>query len=125
MTKAKVSQGIEEVKELFRNGNDGLKELIREALQEVLKAEMNETLGAMSYERSCERRGHRSGYYERSLITRVGKIELRVPRDRDGQFSTSLFERYQRSEKALMSSMMEMYLQGVSTRKVSKITEEL
>lgn len=125
MTKSKVAYGIEEVKELFANGGDGMKELIRSTLQEVLKAEMNDALGAGAYERNAERRGHRSGYYERSLITRVGKIELRVPRDRDGQFSTSLFERYQRSEKALMSSMMEMYLQGVSTRKVSKITEEL
>ena len=125
MTKSKVAYGIEEVKELFANGGDGMKELIRSTLQEVLKAEMNDALGAGAYERNAERRGHRAGYYERSLITRMGKIELRVPRDRDGQFSTNLFERYQRSEKALMISMMEMYLQGVSTRKVSRITEEL
>jgi len=125
MTKAKVAFGIEEVKELFANNGDGVKELIRAALQEVLKVEMDDTLGAGPYERNSERRGHRSGYYERSLVTRIGKVELRVPRDRDGQFSTSLFERYQRSEKALMEAMMEMYLQGVSTRKVSKITEEL
>lgn len=125
MTKTKLASGIEEVKDLFANGGDGMKELIRATLQEVLKAEMSDALGADSYERNVERRGHRAGYYERSLITRVGKIELRVPRDRDGHFSTSLFERYQRSEKALMCSMMEMYLQGVSTRKVSKITEEL
>ena len=59
------------------------------------------------------------------LITRVGKIELRVPRDRNGEFSTALFERFQRSEKALVSALAEMYIQGVSTRKVKAITEEL
>jgi transposase-like protein len=69
--------------------------------------------------------GYRSGYYTRSLITRVGKIELRVPQDRAGRFSTELFERYQRSEKALVAALAEMYVQGVSTRKVKQVTEEL
>jgi len=72
-----------------------------------------------------ERRGYRSGYYSRSLITRVGTIELRVPRDRAGLFSTELFDRYQRSEKALVSALAEMYVQGVSTRKVKAVTETL
>ena len=71
------------------------------------------------------RLGYRAGYYDRGLITRVGKIELRVPRDRAGEFSTALFERFQRSEKALVSALAEMYVQGVSTRKVKAITEEL
>jgi Transposase, Mutator family len=65
------------------------------------------------------------GYYTRGLITRVGKLELRVPQDRGGRFSTEIFERYQRSEKALVSCLAEMYVQGVSTRKVKAITEEL
>jgi putative transposase len=68
--------------------------------------------------------GYRSGYYSRGLVTRVGKIELRIPQDRQGQFSTQIFERYQRSEKALVSALAEMYIQGVSTRKVKAITEE-
>ena len=55
----------------------------------------------------------------------MGKLELRVPQDRAGRFSTQVFERYQRSEKALVSSLAEMYVQGVSTRKVKKITEQL
>ena len=71
------------------------------------------------------RLGYRSGYYDRSLITRVGKLELRVPQDRAGRFSTELFERYQRSERALVAALAEMYVQGVSTRKVKAITEEL
>ena len=58
-----------------------------------------------------------SPYYSRSLITRVGTLELRVPQDRDGRFSTELFQRYQRSEKALVDTLAEMYVQGVSTRR--------
>ena len=64
-------------------------------------------------------------HYPRTLVTRVGKLELRVPQDRQGRFSTELFERYQRSEKALVAALAEMYVQGVSTRKVKAITEEL
>ena len=69
--------------------------------------------------------GYGAGYYPRGLVTRVGKLELRVPRDREGRFSTELFERYQRSEQVPVSALAEMYIQGVSTRKVTAITEEL
>lgn len=86
---------------------------------------MNETLGASSYQRSGARLGYRAGYYSRQLITRIGSLELRIPRDREGKFSTDLFERYQRSEKALLAALSEMYVQGVSTRKVKAVTEEL
>jgi transposase-like protein len=86
---------------------------------------MDELVGAAKGERTALRRGYRSGYYGRTLITRVGKLELRVPQDRDGRFSTELFERYQRSEQALVSTLAEMYVQGVSTRKVKAITEDL
>lgn len=106
-------------------GGDVVRELFREVLQEVLEAEMTETLQAKPGERTSERLGLRSGSYSRTLITRVGKLELRVPQDRQGRFSTQLFERYQRSEKALVSALAEMYVQGVSTRKVKAITEEL
>jgi transposase-like protein len=86
---------------------------------------MTEALGAEKGERTATRIGYRSGYYDRTLVSRVGKLELRVPQDRHGQFSTELFERYQRSEKALVAALAEMYVQGVSTRKVKTITEEL
>ena len=99
--------------------------LMRTALQEVLEAEMTETVGAAKGERTSERLGYRAGYYDRTLVTRVGKLELRVPQDREGRFSTELFERYQRSERALVAALAEMYVQGVSTRKVKAITEEL
>ena len=61
-----------------------------------------------------------TAYYERDFTTRVGTLELKVPRTRDGEFAPTVFERYQRNEKALLASMLEMYVSGVSTRKVSK-----
>jgi len=86
---------------------------------------MDEALGAEKSERTPNRNGYRSGYYSRTLVTRVGKLELRVPQDRQGRFRTEVFERYQRSEKALVGALAEMYIQGVSTRKVKEITEQL
>ncbi len=111
--------------ELVTGERDLLKGLMREALQTVLEGEMTEFLGAAPGERTASRSGYRAGYYSRSLVTRIGKLELSVPRDRNGEFSTALFERYQRSEKALVAALAEMYVQGVSTRKVKAITEEL
>lgn len=125
MVKEKSIVTLGEVKGLLHEDRDFLKHLVREALQETLEAEMNDTLSARKGERTSERIGYRSGYYSRTLITRVGKLELRVPQDRQGRFSTEAFERYQRSEKALVSALAEMYVQGVSTRKVKAITEEL
>jgi transposase-like protein len=106
-------------------GEDFLRGLVERVVQQVLEAEMTSFLGAGSYERNAERRGWRNGFKPRVLKTRVGKLELLVPKDREGQFQTELFERYQRSEKALVLSMLQMYIEGVSTRKVSAITEAL
>lgn len=111
--------------EAVTGDRDLMKALMKEALQEVLEGEMTEFLGAAPGERTAGRNGYRAGYYGRNLITRIGKLELRVPRDRSGEFSTALFERYARSEKALVAALAEMYVQGVSTRKVKAITEEL
>lgn len=110
---------------LVAGDRDLMKALLKEALQEVLESEMTEHLGAEPGERTEGRSGYRAGYYGRGLVTRIGKLELRVPRDRGGEFSTALFERYARSEKALVAALAEMYVQGVSTRKVKAITEEL
>ena len=106
-------------------GEDFLRGLVERVLQQVLEAEMTSFLGAEVYERTGGRRGWRNGSKSRTLKTRVGTLELRVPKDRDGQFQTELFDRYQRSEKALVLSMLEMYVAGVSTRKVTAITEAL
>ena len=111
--------------EAVAGDRDLIKALLKEALQEVLEGEMTEYLGAAAGERTESRMGYRAGYYGRSLVTRIGKLELRVPRERGGEFSTALFERYARSEKALVAALAEMYVQGVSTRKVKAITEEL
>ena len=105
--------------------DDWLRELVEMLAQELLEVEFEEFLGAEPYERSEDREGYRNGYRERDLFTRVGKLKLRVPRDREGKFSTRLFDRYQRSEKALVLALQESYLQGVSTRKMKKITEKL
>jgi len=125
MTVRKLKAVPRRLEALVAQDQDLLKSLVKEALDQMLQAEMTEFLGAAPGERSEGRGGYRSGYYGRGLITRVGKIELRVPRDRSGEFSTALFERFQRSEKALVSALAEMYVQGVSTRKVKAITEEL
>jgi putative transposase len=102
-----------------------LRDLVAHVVQEVLEAEMAAHLGAAPYERTATRTGQRNGYQPRQLHTRVGALTLRVPQDRAGTFSTRLFARYQRTEKALLLSLMEMYLEGVSTRKVTAITEAL
>src|SRR5215467_850558 len=94
----------EELKQLLAEDRDLLKGLIQEALQQVLEAEMDEGLQAEKGERTAGRLGYRSGHYSRMLVTRVGKIELRVPQDRQGRFRTEVFERYQRSEKALVTA---------------------
>jgi putative transposase len=125
MTRKKNSARPLNVKEIFAEQGDFLRGLIQQVVQQVLEAEMDATVGAQKSERTPERIGYRSGYYGRTLMTRVGKLELRVPQDRQGRFRTEVFERYQRSEKALVGALAEMYVQGVSTRKVKNITEEL
>jgi putative transposase len=125
MVKSKSIGSLAEVKGLLEQDGDFLRNLVQKVVQQTLEAEMEAALGAGKGERTESRIGYRSGYYHRTLITRVGKLELRVPQDRQGRFSTEVFERYQRSEKALVATLAEMYVQGVSTRKVKAITEEL
>jgi transposase-like protein len=125
MTRKKHNAEKPNWKEIFSEQQDWLRGLIQGVVQQVLEAEMEEAVGAQKSERTPDRLGYRSGYYPRTLITRVGKIELRVPQDRQGRFRTEVFERYQRSEKALVAALAEMYVQGVSTRKVKAVTEEL
>jgi len=102
-----------------------LREIVQSTLQRLLEEEITLHLNADPFERTAERRGYRNGYRPRQLKTRVGTLSLLVPMDREGTFKTELFDRYQRSEKALVLSLMEMYLEGVSTRKVKDITEVL
>jgi putative transposase len=103
----------------------GLQGLVETVLNQVLEAQVTEHIGARPYERSTGRKAYRNGSRPRTLTTRVGPLVLHVPQGRDGSFSPTLFARYQRSEQALVLALMEMVLQGVSTRKVATITEEL
>ena len=107
------------------SGQDGLAKLVEVVVNQILEAQVSEALGAERHERSEERQGYRNGYRARTLYTRVGPLTLQVPRTREGVFSTEVFKRYQRSEQAFVVALMEMVVQGVSTRKVSAITEEL
>jgi transposase-like protein len=124
MTQIEVSFDEKTIREVLL-GDRGAEVLLEKVMNQVLQAEMTEHLGAEPGERTDERRGYRNGSYERTLTTRIGQLKLEVPRDRDGTFQTELFERYQRSEKALVTALMQMVIQGVSTRRVKKITTEL
>src|SRR5947209_13653863 len=121
----KITVDEAEVKNVLMGQKDFLVPMVQEAVQTILEVEMEECLQAGKHVRSVERLGYRSGYYRRRLITRVGTMVLRVPQDRGGHFSTQVFEQYQRTEKALVGALAQMYVQGVSTRKVAAITEEL
>ena len=110
---------------MLGNREDAVAKLLKKVFDAVLQAQASDQLNADPYERSDERTSYRNGYRTRSLTTRVGTLFLHIPKFRDGNFSTELFERYQRSEKALLLSLMEMVIQGVSTRKVTEITETL
>lgn len=102
-----------------------MREVVRKAIQQVLESEMTEFLQAAPYERASARNGYRSGHRPRKLRTRVGEMSMAVPTERSGKFRTRVFANYQRSEQAYVLALQEMYLQGVSTRRVREITEEL
>jgi putative transposase len=110
---------------LTKSKDSGVSALLESVLNQILQAEATEQLQAEPYERTDERQGYRNGSYPHKLTTRVGTLTLRIPRLRNGKFSTEMFARYQRSEQALVLAMMEMVINGVSTRKVTLVTEEL
>ena len=124
MTDYNITVGKDLLPELL-SSQDGLAKLVEGVLNQILEAQVSESLGADKHERSGERIGYRNGYRPRQLYTRVGPVTLQVPQTRDGSFSTDIFKRYQRSEQAFVLALMEMVVNGVSTRKVSNITEEL
>ena len=104
---------------------DALRAMVATLVQDTIRAEFDRFVGARPYERAATRRGHRNGHYRRQFRTRVGGIALDIPRDRAGLFRPSLFAKYERSEQALVLAMIEMYVHGVSTRKVSAVVEAL
>lgn len=125
MAQLKDSPIAARVREALVDQPDFLRDILQATLQRLLEEEITLHLNADPHERTEERRGYRNGYRPRQLKTRVGTLQLLAPLDREGTFKTELFDRYQRSEKALVSTLMEMYLEGVSTRKVKDVTEVL
>ena len=115
----------EVVELLIEQGLDALPELIRVIINATMQAEREQYLGAAPYERTESRRGYANGYKNKTVTTRVGRIVFEVPQTRDGGFYPQALEKGLRSERALTMAMAEMYVQGVSTRKVAAITEQL
>ena len=106
-------------------GLDAVPELIRVILNAAMAAERQRYLGAAPYERTETRRGYANGFKPKTVTTRVGPVTFAIPQARDGGFYPSALEKGLRSERALTLALAEMYVQGVSTRKVAAITEEL
>jgi transposase-like protein len=127
MAQYKITLNSELLHQLFLGSSHdaGMSAFLESILNQVLQAQASEQLGAEPFERTDERQDYRNGTYPHQLTTRVGTLTLRIPRFRNGKFSTELFARYQRSEQALVLALMEMVINGVSTRKVSQITQEL
>ena len=115
----------EAVELLKTHGFDGLAEAVTVLLNTAMLAERSEHLGAALYERSTSRTGYANGYKDKSLKTRLGTLNLKVPQTRDGEFYPQSLTRGLRSERALLLAIAEMYVQGVSTRRVKRIVEEL
>ncbi|BDP53781.1 hypothetical protein EfmJHP35_17050 [Enterococcus faecium] len=127
MTQVHFTFESEEIQAIINESgaNDTAKTLMTIMFNQLMEEQRNQYIQANAYERSEERQSQRNGYYDRSFTTRIGTLELHVPRTRDGKFSPTIFERYQRSEKALIAAMIEMVISGVSTRKVTKTVELL
>lgn len=99
---------------------------MRVLIEAVMREELEKCVGAEWGECTPERKGYRNGYYTRDLVTSTGRIEdLSVPRDREGQFQTQVFERYGRYEPEVAEALTEMFVSGTSTHKVGKVTEKL
>ncbi|WP_066127265.1 IS256 family transposase [Globicatella sanguinis] len=127
MTQVHFTLNLEEIQNLIDvEVKDNIaKSILTKVFNQLMEKERDEYLDNEAYQRDPNRMTYRNGYYNRDYTTKLGTLNLRVPRTRDGKFSTEIFERYQRNEKALLLTMLEMYIQGVSTRKVSKVIENL
>lgn len=127
MTQLHFTLNIEDIQNLINTevNNNMARTILTKVFNELMEKERDEYLENTAYQRNPSRTTYRNGYYERDYTTKIGTLTLRAPRTRDGKFSTQFFERYQRNEKALLATMLEMYVQGVSTRKVSKVIENM
>lgn len=126
MAQRTENRTIDDAVELLKeNGFDGLAEAVTVLLNSAMVAERSEYLGAAPYERCAARVGYANGFKDKSIKTRLGALALKVPQTRDSEFYPQSLEKGLRSERALLLAIAEMYVQGVSTRRVKKIVEEL
>lgn len=126
MAQLNITLNESEILLLMQSDREGaFAKLLQESLNGILKAESADQLQAEPYERSEARKDYRNGSRERDLVTRIGTITLTVPKHRNEPFKTMIFDNYQRSEAALIASMAEMVVNGVSTRKVALVVEKL
>lgn len=126
MAQINVTLDQDEILRLLADSSgDAFRQVLAAALNAVMRAESDEQLGAGRYERSESRTDSRNGTRARRLTTRVGTIELEVPRHRNAPFETMVFESYRRSEAALVTTMAEMAVGGVSTAKVGRVMREI
>lgn len=126
MTHELERNGLSDILErLGREGFGGMQEAMRMLLNEAMRLQRETYLGAGAYERTESRRGHANGFKNKTVQTRIGEITVQIPQTRDSGFYPSALEKGLRSERALCMALAEMYVQGVSTRKVSAITEKL
>lgn len=127
MTQLQFNLNMDLLKDSVMNSNinNVVKSTVVLLLNEYMEKERDEFLQVPAYDRSEERQDHRNGYYPRNFMMNIGKIKLRVPRTRDGEFAPTVFEKYKRCDKVFALSMLEMVVNGVSTRKVKNIVEEL
>lgn len=113
------------VDELIESGFDGIPEMFRIIMNNAMKAERDQYLQADKYERTEDRLGYANGYKPKTIKSRVGEVTLDIPQVREGGFYPSSLEKGMRSERALLITLAEMYIQGVSTRKVTAIIEKM
>jgi putative transposase len=126
MTRQTQSTELDSIVELLADhGFDGMAQAIEILFNEAMKLQRSEALRADPYERTSERRGHANGFKPKTVNSRLGKLQLEVPQTRGVEFYPTVLERGERSERALKLAVAEMYVQGVSTRKVAAITQEL
>ena len=126
MTRQTQSTELDAIVQLLaEHGFDGMAQAIEILLNEAMKLQRSEALGAWPYQRTSERRGHANGFKPKTVHSRLGTLELEVPQTRGVEFYPTVLERGERSERALKLAVAEMYVQGVSTRKVAAITAEL
>jgi putative transposase len=126
MTRRTESNVLDRIGELLaEQGFDGLSEILQLILNQAMLVERSQALGAEPYERSSERTGHANGFKPKTVHSRLGRLQLQVPQTRGVEFYPSALERGERSERALKLAVAEMYVQGVSTRKVSAVLERL